>query len=65
LHDISPRYLADKVQNPIPDLGVADKFTGEAAFCCALADGEMISAAIAAAAQSQWRKWRHISVEMF
>lgn len=65
LQDAYPHYFANKVQHANLDLKVPDKFTGEAAFCCALAEGEMISAAIAVAAQSQWREWPRTSVEMF
>lgn len=65
LHDTYPHDFANKVQHANVDVEVPDNFTGETAFGCALADGEMISAAISVAAQSQWRKRPRTSVEMF
>src|SRR5687768_2484690 len=50
LRDIYPLYLANEARQPNADLEVTDKYTGEVAFRCALADSATIDAGIAAAA---------------
>jgi acyl-CoA reductase-like NAD-dependent aldehyde dehydrogenase len=52
LKDVYPLYLANEAQQPNTDLEVTDKYTGEVAFRCALADAETIDAGIAAAVKA-------------
>ena len=47
LKDVYPLYLANEAQQPNTDLEVTDKYTGEVAFRCALADAKAIDAGIA------------------
>ena len=49
LKETYPYYLANVAHQPNADLAVTDKFTGEVAFHCALADAAAIDAGIAAA----------------
>jgi acyl-CoA reductase-like NAD-dependent aldehyde dehydrogenase len=50
LKDVYPLYLANEARQPNADLEVTDKYSGEIAFRCALADAATIDAGIAAAA---------------
>jgi acyl-CoA reductase-like NAD-dependent aldehyde dehydrogenase len=50
LKDVYPLYLANEAVQPNADLEVTDKYTGEIAFRCALADAATIDSGIAAAA---------------
>ncbi|HYW16971.1 MAG TPA: aldehyde dehydrogenase family protein [Allosphingosinicella sp.] len=50
LKDVYPLYLANEARQPNADLEVTDKYSGEVAFRCALADAATIDAGIAAAA---------------
>jgi acyl-CoA reductase-like NAD-dependent aldehyde dehydrogenase len=52
LKDVYPLYLANEAQQPNTDLEVTDKFTGEVAFRCALADAATIDAGIAATVEA-------------
>ena len=52
LKDVYPLYLANEAQQPNTDLEVTDKYTGEVAFRCALADAKTIDAGIAAAVEA-------------
>ena len=52
LKDVYPYYLANEAHQPNTDLAVTDKFTGEVAFRCALADAAAIDAGIAAAVEA-------------
>ncbi len=47
LKDVYPLYLNNKAAQPNTDLAVTDKFTGEIAFRCALADAATINEGIA------------------
>ncbi|MEM9059419.1 MAG: aldehyde dehydrogenase family protein [Pseudomonadota bacterium] len=49
LKETFPYYLANEAKQPNTDLAVTDKYTGEVAFRCALADAAAIDAGIAAA----------------
>jgi acyl-CoA reductase-like NAD-dependent aldehyde dehydrogenase len=50
LNDVYPLYLANEAKQPNADLEVTDKYSGEVAFRCALADAATIDSGIAAAA---------------
>ncbi|HYG46504.1 MAG TPA: aldehyde dehydrogenase family protein [Allosphingosinicella sp.] len=50
LKDVYPLYLANEARQPNADLEVRDKYSGEVAFRCALADADTIDSGIAAAA---------------
>ena len=52
LKDVYPLYLANEAQQPNTDLEVTDKYTGEVAFRCALADAKTIDAGIAATVEA-------------
>lgn len=52
LKDTYPYYLANKAVTPNTDLEVIDKYTGEVATRCALADAGAIDAGIAAAVEA-------------
>ena len=52
LKDVYPLYLANEARQPNAELEVTDKYTGEVAFRCALADAATIDHAIAAAAEA-------------
>ncbi|MEM1300669.1 MAG: aldehyde dehydrogenase family protein [Pseudomonadota bacterium] len=52
LKDTYPYYLANEAMMPNTDLAVTDKYTGEVAFRCALADAKAIDAGIAAAVEA-------------
>ena len=52
LKDTYPYYLANEPVFANTDLAVTDKYTGEVAFRCALADAEAIDAGIAAAVEA-------------
>lgn len=49
LRDIYPYYLANEAHQPNTDLAVTDKYSGEIAFRCALANADAIDAGITAA----------------
>ena len=49
LRETYPYFLANEAMTPNTDLAVTDKYTGEVAFRCALADAAAIDAGIAAA----------------
>jgi acyl-CoA reductase-like NAD-dependent aldehyde dehydrogenase len=63
LKDVYPLYLANEARQPNADLEVTDKYSGEVAFRCALADAAMIDEAIAAAAQAAGPMARMASYE--
>src|SRR5687768_3358496 len=63
LRDIYPLYLANEARQPNADLEVTDKYTGEVAFRCALADSATIDAGIAAAATAAGPMARMASFE--
>ncbi len=52
LQDTYPYYLANEAVTPNTDLAVTDKYTGEVATRCALADAAAIDAGIAAAVEA-------------
>ena len=52
LNDIYPLYLNNMAVQSNTDLAVTDKYTGEVAFCVALADSKTIDAAIAGAVRA-------------
>ena len=52
LKDVYPLYLNNKAVQPNTDLAVTDKFTGEVAFCTALATPDVIDEAIAGAVRA-------------
>ena len=52
LKDTYPYYLANEAVHANTDLAVTDKYTGEVAFRCALADAKAIDAGIAAAVEA-------------
>ena len=52
LKPVYPLYLNNRPEQPNADLEVTDKFTGEVAFRCALADSAIIDTAIAGAARA-------------
>jgi acyl-CoA reductase-like NAD-dependent aldehyde dehydrogenase len=52
LKDTYPYYLANEAKTPNTDLEVTDKYTGEVATRCALADAGAIDAGIAAAVEA-------------
>lgn len=52
LQSIYPLYLNNEAQQPNADLDVFDKFTGELAFRCALADAKTIDAGIQGAVEA-------------
>jgi acyl-CoA reductase-like NAD-dependent aldehyde dehydrogenase len=52
LENVYPLYLANEAKQPNADLEVTDKYSGEVAFRCAMADAATIDAGIAAAAEA-------------
>ena len=52
LKDTYPYYLANEAHQPNTDLAVTDKYSGEVAFRCALADADAIDKGIAAAVEA-------------
>lgn len=63
LKDVYPLYLANEARQLNVDLAVTDKFTGEVAFRCALADPATIHAGIAAAVAAREPMARMASYE--
>ena len=52
LKETYPYYLANEAHQPNTDLAVTDKYSGEVAFRCALADADAIDRGIAAAVEA-------------
>jgi acyl-CoA reductase-like NAD-dependent aldehyde dehydrogenase len=63
LKQVYPLYLANEAKQPNADLEVTDKYSGEVAFRCALADSATIEAGIAAAAEAAGPMARMASYE--
>jgi acyl-CoA reductase-like NAD-dependent aldehyde dehydrogenase len=63
LKPVYPLYLANEARQPNADLEVTDKYSGEVAFRCALADAATIDAGIAAAAAAAGPMARMASFE--
>jgi acyl-CoA reductase-like NAD-dependent aldehyde dehydrogenase len=63
LKPVYPLYLANEARQPNADLEVTDKYSGEVAFRCAMADAATIDAGIAAAAEAAGPMARMASFE--